>query len=289
MQSRISYDDIHLPAKVSDMLQKDFWILQHVPASMVRTVKNPVKMSAHTSIFLHKGSCSADINLLSHNIKGPCIVNLNNGDILLPSNVSDDFDASFMVFSDRLRDAIATTISEPGLFSLLRIHPVIEIDSNGEHLLDILYANLREIAADKSNTHSFETVLFNLAAFFYQHAMKYYDRYIVHSVSTSNRIADHFIQLVQRDFRKERFLDYYAEQLGITPKHLSRTVKMQTGTSAVEWISRFVILEAKVMLRSSNLNIQQIAEELHFPSQSFFGKYFKKATGVSPKDYRNSF
>ena len=49
-----------------------------------------------------------------------------------------------------------------------------------------------------------------------------------------------------------------------------------------------MILEAKVLLKSSNLNIQQIADELNFPSQSFFGKYFKKLTGVSPKEFRNS-
>ncbi|MBQ5724113.1 MAG: helix-turn-helix domain-containing protein, partial [Muribaculaceae bacterium] len=49
-----------------------------------------------------------------------------------------------------------------------------------------------------------------------------------------------------------------------------------------------VILEAKVMLRSSNMTIQQIADELNFPSQSFFGKYFKKSVGVSPKEYRNN-
>ena len=107
--------------------------------------------------------------------------------------------------------------------------------------------------------------------------------------TVQNRIADRFIRLVQEHFRTERFLDFYATKLDITPKHLSRTIKQQTGTSAVDWINRFVILEAKVMLRSSNLNIQQIAEELNFPSQSFFGKYFKKATGISPKDYRNSF
>ncbi|MDE5552524.1 MAG: helix-turn-helix domain-containing protein, partial [Muribaculaceae bacterium] len=61
-----------------------------------------------------------------------------------------------------------------------------------------------------------------------------------------------------------------------------------TGFTAVEWINRYIILEAKVMLSSTNMNVQQIAEELNFPSQSFFGKYFKKATGVSPKDFRNA-
>ena len=54
-----------------------------------------------------------------------------------------------------------------------------------------------------------------------------------------------------------------------------------------EWIERYVILEAKAMLRSSNLTVQQISDELYFPSQSFFGKYFKKSTGMSPKEFRN--
>ena len=100
-------------------------------------------------------------------------------------------------------------------------------------------------------------------------------------------MSDQFLALVQQNFRKERFLEFYASKLEVTPKHLSRTIKKQTGYTAVEWIERYVILEAKVLLKSSNLNIQQIADELNFPSQSFFGKYFKKLTGVSPKEFLN--
>lgn len=101
-------------------------------------------------------------------------------------------------------------------------------------------------------------------------------------------MSDRFIRLAQENFRDQRFLDFYAEKMEVTPKHLSRTVKKQTGYTAVEWIERFVILEAKVLLKSSNLNIQQISDELNFRSQSFFGKYFKKFTGMSPKEFRNS-
>ena len=107
-------------------------------------------------------------------------------------------------------------------------------------------------------------------------------------VSRQGRMSDQFLQLVQEHFREQRFLEFYANVLEVTPKHLSRTVKAQTGFTAVEWIERFVILEAKVLLRSSNLNIQQISAELNFPSQSFFGKYFKKITGMSPKEFRNA-
>lgn len=50
----------------------------------------------------------------------------------------------------------------------------------------------------------------------------------------------------------------------------------------------FPILEAKVLLKSTNLTVQQISDNLNFPTQSFFGKYFKKNVGMSPKFYRNS-
>lgn len=82
-------------------------------------------------------------------------------------------------------------------------------------------------------------------------------------------------------------MDFYAGSLEVSTKHLSRTVKSQTGVSPVEWIDRFIVLEAKVLLKSSSLNIQQISDELNFPSQSFFGKYFKKKTGMTPKEFRN--
>lgn len=106
--------------------------------------------------------------------------------------------------------------------------------------------------------------------------------------TSQGRITDNFLKLVQENFRKERFLGFYASELGISPKHLARTVKAQTGMTAVSWIERLVVLEAQVMLKSSNLNIQQISYELNFKSQSFFGKYFKKFTGMSPKEFRNS-
>ena len=101
-------------------------------------------------------------------------------------------------------------------------------------------------------------------------------------------LTSQFLKLAQQHFKKERFLEFYANQLQITTKHLSRTVKAETGFTAGDWLDRLVLLEAKVLLKSSNMNIQQIAEELNFPSQSFFGKYFKHNVGLTPKQFRNS-
>ena len=61
-----------------------------------------------------------------------------------------------------------------------------------------------------------------------------------------------------------------------------------SGRSVRTWIEIYVVTEAKAMLRDSSMTIQQIAEELNFPSQTFFGKYFKRVTGMSPNQYRKT-
>lgn len=71
-----------------------------------------------------------------------------------------------------------------------------------------------------------------------------------------------------------------------TSKHLSNVIKELTGKSAGEWIDSYVILEAKTLLKYSNMSVQEIAYYLNFPNQSFFGSYFKRNTGMSPSQYK---
>ena len=73
----------------------------------------------------------------------------------------------------------------------------------------------------------------------------------------------------------------------MTPGHLSRIVKTVSGKSVSEWIRNYVILEAKVLLKSSDLPINEISEALNFANPSFFSKYFRKQTGLTPNRFRN--
>ncbi len=73
-----------------------------------------------------------------------------------------------------------------------------------------------------------------------------------------------------------------------TAKYLSNAIKEATGRSASDWIDEYVATESKALLYSTTKTIQQIASELHFDSQSLFGKYFKRVTGISPREYRAS-
>jgi len=97
-----------------------------------------------------------------------------------------------------------------------------------------------------------------------------------------------FDNLIQRYYRAHRDVAWYAEQLRITPKHLSAVCKQEGGHSASWWIDRLVIRDAEHMLQYSNDDIQQIAYALGFEDMSAFGKYFKRQRGVSPSRFRKN-
>ena len=83
-------------------------------------------------------------------------------------------------------------------------------------------------------------------------------------------------------------LGFYADKLCVTSKYLSTMLKQETGMTALDWIEKHVVLYAKSCLSSTSMTIQEISDELDFPSQSVFGKYFKRVEGMSPKAYRQS-
>lgn len=101
-------------------------------------------------------------------------------------------------------------------------------------------------------------------------------------------VFQNFMLSLFRSYRKERDVSFYARMQHITPRYFSAIIKEKTGDSALQWIVRMVITEAKQLLEESDLSIKEIADQLNFPTQSFFGKYFKQYVGVSPKEYRNN-
>ena len=104
--------------------------------------------------------------------------------------------------------------------------------------------------------------------------------------SSADNISRKFLEMVKENFRTQRQLQFYSDALCITPRYLSRVVKETTGSTAADWIERYVVLEARALLKSTDMTIQQISDYLNFPSQTFFGKYFKRRAGMSPKEYR---
>ena len=109
-----------------------------------------------------------------------------------------------------------------------------------------------------------------------------------YSHTRQGEIFQRFIGEVEKHYRKERSVKFYADLLCISPKYLSTVIYKISQQLAGEWIDAYVILEAKTLLKSGRLTIQQISEQLNFSNQSFFGKFFKRCAGMSPKEYINS-
>ena len=100
------------------------------------------------------------------------------------------------------------------------------------------------------------------------------------------QLFDRFMQLLGTYHTKERSLQFYADRMFLTPKYVSGMIRSYSGKGALEWINSYVVLEAKMMLRYTDMSVQEVAYALNFPTQSAFGKYFKLQTGCSPRAYR---
>lgn len=107
-------------------------------------------------------------------------------------------------------------------------------------------------------------------------------------VDRQTQLFERFISEVQANYQTQREVGFYADKLCVSQKYLSHVVHSASGKKASEWIRSFVILEAKVLLRSHKYTVQQISDMLNFPNPSFFGVYFKRFVGCSPKTYQNS-
>ncbi|WNW02394.1 AraC family transcriptional regulator [Tenacibaculum sp. HL-MS23] len=97
-----------------------------------------------------------------------------------------------------------------------------------------------------------------------------------------------FLDLLNENFKSERSVQFYADVLCITSGYLSKVLKEVSGKTANQLIDEAVILEAKLLLNNPILSISEIAENLQFSDQSFFGKFFKKHTGLSPTAFRKA-
>ena len=108
------------------------------------------------------------------------------------------------------------------------------------------------------------------------------------SLSRKEELFEQFLQLLHTHCREHHGVAFYASQLCISPQYLSMLLREQTGKSANKWIDDAVLMEAKMLLKTPQLSVQQVAEQLHFSDQSTFGKFFKKHIGLSPLEFRRS-
>ncbi len=120
----------------------------------------------------------------------------------------------------------------------------------------------------------------------FEAAYQMHSQQVQKKMSRKEELNIKFHELLFRHFRQQHGVRFYADKLFVTPKYLSETVKDVTGRSASQWIDAALVVEAQALLQNPGLSVQQVSNELSFPDQSSFGKFFKKQAGFSPTDYR---
>ena len=99
----------------------------------------------------------------------------------------------------------------------------------------------------------------------------------------SDSLSDEFFRLLALHYREQHSVKYYAEQMHLTPKYLSTAIKRVSGRPILDWIHDAVLIDAKMLLRTTELTVEQIADTLNFSSASAFVQFFKKHTGKTPR------
>ena len=246
----------------------------------------PRKLQRAAIVLCTSGSCRVKINLEEYEIKAPQLVTLMPGQVFELLSDIDTLEGYVISLSKRFIDMINLPGWQHQYMNMFN-NPITDVDQDMFVSLRIFYSILYRAVTNDKNPFRLQ-IIENLISVFYYGGVSSFDTEVETNLKYKNHIVAHFLELVQQHYREERLIQYYAGRLCITPKYLSKLVKDHTGRAAADWIEQHVILDARALLHSTDLSIQQIATTLNFPNQSFFGKYFKRATGVSPKQYRTS-
>lgn len=288
------------PDGAGDILGSDFYIVDMGYNSQLRLLSFPFRFDGYVAIFCFSGNISMDINLNTYEIKPHSLLLSIPGNILRVSKVNADSvrDVRFLVIAMSKEFISTLHFDFNRLFndslSLLE-NPCVTLGGNNLKIstqyIDLASEILRSDVSDKHDIiATLMSSLFNFYGSIWTKLIsdvKAFDE----PQDSSTRIKvlfDRFLKLVTEYHTSQRNMSFYAEKLCLTPKYLSKLIKKVSGRSAPDWIDAFVILEAKNLLKYSNMPIKEVVFKLHFPNQSVFYKYFKAHTGMTPTEYRNS-
>ena len=237
-----------------------------------------------------RGTAQVEVNLQVYDANPGVMLLATPFHVLRIYERSDDFLCRFIVFSKAflIENNINSHFLESFSYFKSASIPVIYMDSpDAKVILDIFLLIQQKLEREEHpyrveiSRSIFITLLYEIQSIYEKQ-----NQILKSKQNRKQKLNILFQELVFHHFKKHRNVQYYANELYLSPKHLTETIKEVTGKTAGDWIDDAVILEAKVLLRDHEISIARVADFFHFPDQSTFGKFFKKQTGVSPSDYR---
>lgn len=282
---------------VNDNLSDDLFIAEMHYESKMDIIEYPCRFHGYMAFFCIKGEFEVEINLKKFTIRKDSMFIYTPGNIVRVTNIDprEKESVHFVVvaISEDLMSSTRFDFSKLYNESLRLLEsPCVVINENERGLCRKYFDLIQEVSKMRMPNMR-ESVTALISSIFYLMGAMWTDRLTAakknggDEMSTRSKIVlEDFLLLVRDYHTKERSLSFYADKLYLTPKYLSKLIKSVSGKSAHEWIDSFVILEAKNLLKYSDMSIKSIVYELNFPNQTTFYRFFKTKTGMTPSEYR---
>lgn len=253
----------------------------------------PVYVNAFSYILALKGSASMAIDEVVYKIGPGCLCLLSPLHLTCFSEVSGDFRCVFLCLHKDFIDKIGVFNLKQRIAKGMNMHsnPVMRVSVSDVDILKASIENIRSQILREGHLYHLELMQNALIRFYLEldnildRKEEGYERTV--PVVTRNRMKlQEFITLLMNHFKEEHHVSFYAGAMNMTPQYLTAIVKEQTGKTVNAFICELIYSEARNMLISNDLSIQQITTRLNFSDQASFSKFFKRHAGVSPQMFR---
>lgn len=256
--------------------------------TILKGLRFPFKVNKVTQVVISAGEISCIVDFYSYALKAPSMAIFLPGQVIESIEASEDFQGFGMVTTESFTDSLNLPVSFQERLSFKSKH-FYSLNQEGLEAFVNCYKMVKSIMNQEGHPYKEEIIRHLFSAFYYGLGYYVHNSQQQKSVMTGQQeVCERFISLASENFKEHRDIGFYADKLCMTNKYLSALLKQETGMTALEWIERFVVLYAKGCLSSTTMTVQEISDDLDFPSQSVFGKYFKRVEGISPKAYRQS-
>ena len=270
-------------------LSKDFGVAQKGVSTVIKAISSfgPVLFDDARIGLVTKGEIEATVNLMDYKVTSGTMVYIGRGSIAQVHRITDDAEVVGMTFSEEFLN-LAFHGRVPRSFNGMERNFFMQASPTDAqiigHIIDATWDLLH------SDNYCVDTVYGQLVSL-----MSFFD--IIRQNKTTSmqqqrsrerEIFDLFISLVSRDNGGGKKIKHYADEMCLSERYLGLVVRQVSTFTAKTWIDRAVITHAKVLLLHTELSVSQIASRLDFPNDSFFCKFFRRMTGISCMEYRQS-
>ena len=254
--------------------------------------KYPVRIDAYIIVVCSNGLIEVSNDLQHLTVSANSMFLYNPGSIAR-INALEPSRLSIMIYTREFIDNLGIKFGNiPLQHKIVREKQHFELSEETCGELNDIFTLIRSFMEKSANNPFYhELIKEGIRTFIYRVLYETNEQYQESPVSDvlPSQESNHFVKfmrLLQENYTKQHYIRFYADTMGLSPKYLSMIIKRVSGKLATQWIDEYIILEAKNLIKYSSMSIQEISYTLNFPNQSFFGKYFKRHTGLSPKAYR---